>query len=179
MVKVARKSRPQKALLIIDMLNDFVLPGAPLECPGAREIIPNIKRELDEARTEGYPVVYICDSHRENDPEFKVWPRHCVKGTKGAEVVEELKPARGDKIIRKVSYSGFYKTRLEEVLKNLKVKELVITGVCTEICVLFTSVDALMRGYSVYVPEDCAAGLSEQGHLFALKHINEVLKPRR
>ena len=173
-----RRKRFDKALLIIDMLNDFVLPGAPLECPGARDIIPAIKREIEKARSEGYPVIYVCDNHRENDPEFKVWPRHCVRGTKGAEVVDELKPEKGDYVIKKVTYSGFYKTRLEDLLKRLGVKKLIITGVCTEICLMFRSVDALTRGYAVEVPEDCVAGLTPQGHSFALKHVTETLKPR-
>ena len=62
-----------KALLVIDMLNDFILEGAPLEVPGGRDIIPNIKREIDRAHQEGYPVYYLCDNHSEDDPELKVW----------------------------------------------------------------------------------------------------------
>lgn len=172
------KKKNKKALLIIDMLNDFVLVGAPLECPGAGKIVPNIKKQIKKAREEDIPVIYICDSHRKNDPEFKVWPPHCVKGTKGAEVVDDLKPEKGDIVIKKVTYSGFFGTDLDEVLKKLKVKELIVTGVCSEICVLFTSADALMRGYKVRIPKGCTAGLTKAGHRFAVNHINNTLIPR-
>jgi len=168
----------RKALLIIDMLNDFIQEGAPLRVPGADRIIPNIKREVGKARSEGVPVIYICDRHRKDDPEFKVWPPHAIEGTRGAEVVDELKPQRGDYLVPKLTYSGFYGTDLERILRELGVNHLIITGVCTEICVLYTSADAYMRGYRVTVPEDCVAGLTEEDHRFALKQITQVLKPR-
>ena len=74
---------PKEALLIIDMLNDFVFEGAPLEVPETRKIIPVIKKEIKEAKTKGIPVIYICDAHDKNDKEFSKfgWPAHAVKGT--------------------------------------------------------------------------------------------------
>src|SRR3972149_4392429 len=101
---------PKKALLIIDMLNDFVLPGSPLEVPDTRKIIPNIQREIAKARQEGNAVIYVCDTHDPNDKEFSKfnWPPHAVIGTQGAKVIDELKPQKGDIIIEKTSYSGFY-----------------------------------------------------------------------
>ena len=167
---------PKKALVIIDMLNDFLLPGAPLEVPDTREIMPNIEREIDKARGEGYPVVYVCDSHAPDDREFKIWPRHCVKGTKGAQVVDELKPEPEDTVVEKTTYSGFFNTRLEEVLKSLGATELIITGCVTNICILYTSSDAVLRGYNVTVPKDCVAGLNKEDHEFALRQMEKVLK---
>ncbi len=169
----------KKALLVIDMLNDFVREGAPLEVPQTRRIIPNIARRIEEARAKGVPVVYICDSHREDDPEFKVWPRHAVRGTEGAEVVDELRPKEGDMVVPKVSYSGFFQTDLDDRLRSLGVEELILTGCVTNICVLYTAVDAYMRGYYVDVPEDSVAALDPEDHRFALRQIKEVLKPRR
>ena len=167
---------PQKALLIIDMLNDFVLPGAPLEVPDTRKIIPNIERETIRARAEGYPVIYVCDAHAPDDKELKVWPRHCVKGSKGAQVIDELEPEPRDTVVEKTTYSGFFNTRLEEVLKSIGATELIITGCVTNICILYTSSDAVLRGYAVMVPKDCVAGLNIEDHEFALRQMGKVLK---
>ena len=167
---------PKKALVIIDMLNDFVLPRAPLEVPDTRKIIPCIEREIIMARTEDYPIVYVCDSHAPDDREFQIWPRHCVKGTKGAQVVDELEPEPKDTVVEKTTYSGFFNTRLEEVLKSLGATELIITGCVTNICILYTSSDAVLRGYSVTVPKDCVAGLNKEDHEFALRQMEKVLK---
>ncbi|MCD6081057.1 MAG: cysteine hydrolase [Candidatus Omnitrophica bacterium] len=169
----------RQALLVIDMLNDFVREGAPLEVPKSRGIISNIKREIDKARQNEIPVIYLCDAHKPDDPEFKIWPPHCVEGTEGADVIEELKPDKDDFIVKKVSYSGFYNTKLEELLKSLGVQKLLLTGIVTNICVLYTGVDALMRGFEVEVIEDCVAGLNEDDHKFALRQLKEILKPRR
>ncbi|MBM2838288.1 MAG: isochorismatase hydrolase [Deltaproteobacteria bacterium] len=167
---------PKNALVIIDMLNDFVLPGASLEVPDTREIIPNIEREIDKARGKGYPVIYVCDSHAPDDREFQIWPRHCVKGTKGAQVVDELKPEPKDIVVEKTTYSGFFNTRLEEVLKSLGTTELIITGCVTNICILYTSSDAVLIGFSVTVLKDCVAGLNKEDHEFALRQMEKVLK---
>jgi nicotinamidase-related amidase len=166
-----------QALLVIDMLNDFVAPGAPLEVPGARAMVPNVKQRIESARAGNIPVIYVNDSHEENDAEFNVWPPHAVRGTAGADVVEAITPAMGDVVIPKTSYSCFYKTSLEEQLWSMGVSRLTITGVVTNICVLYTAVDALMRGYEVDVPEDCVAALDDKDHRFALRQIKEVLKP--
>ncbi|HID09812.1 MAG TPA: cysteine hydrolase, partial [Candidatus Latescibacteria bacterium] len=104
----------KKAFVVVDMLNDFVREGAPLEVSKTREVLPNIRRELERARREGMPVIYLCDRHRPDDPEFKAWPPHAVVGTDGAEVVQELAPQDGDLVIPKVSYSGFFRTDLED-----------------------------------------------------------------
>ena len=168
----------KRALLVIDMLNDFVKEGAPLEVPDTRKIVDNIRKRVEKARAEGVPVIFLCDNHSKDDPEFKVWPQHAVEGTDGAEVVEELKPMEDDLIVPKTTYSGFYDTELDSVLKGLGVEKVILTGCVTNICILYTAVDAFMRGYYVSVPEDCVAGLEDGDHRFALKQINKLLKPR-
>ena len=168
-----------RALVIVDMLNDFLLPGAPLEVPGGRNIIPAIAREIEKARREGIPVIYLCDRHRENDPEFRVWPPHSVKGTRGAEVAEGIEPRQGDILVDKTTYSGFYGTDLEERLEKMGIDELVLCGVAMEICVLYTAADAYMRGFHVTLPDGCTAGLTPEDHAFALKQVRDVLKPRQ
>ena len=110
----------KEALLIIDMLNDFVSPGAPLAVPDTHRVIASIRREIDRARTAGKPIIYLCDNHAPDDKEFRKfgWPAHAVQGTKGAEVVAELEPAPSDIVVLKDTYSGFYGTRLDEELKS-------------------------------------------------------------
>lgn len=165
------------ALIIIDMLNDFIAPGAPLEVPAGRQIVPAIKNRLEEARGKGVPVIYLCDAHAPDDPEFRVWPPHAVAGTAGALVVDDLAPGEGERVVAKTTYSGFFNTELEELLRELGADHLVLTGVVTNICILYTAVDALMRGFRVSVPPDCVAGLNEEDHAFALRQLSEVLKP--
>lgn len=174
---MTKYQQPKEALLIIDMLNDFVLEGAPLEVPDTRKVIPDIKREIEKVRAEGRPVIYICDAHEIDDKEFSKfgWPVHAVKGTRGAEVVDELKPEEGDIVIEKTTYSGFYNTKLDETLKNLGVDSLRLTGCVTHICIMFTASDAVLRGYKVTVVEDGVAGLKEEDHEAALRIMKNVM----
>ena len=167
----------KQALLIIDMLNDFVEPGAPLEVPATRDILPALQRRLAVAREASEPVVYVCDAHRSDDPEFSRmnWPPHALRGTRGSEVIDELAPQANDPVVEKNSYSGFLHTGLEGVLQTLGVDQLVLTGCVTNICVLYTAYDAVVRGYRVIVPEDCVADLDPQDGRFALRQMRDVL----
>ena len=166
----------KEALLVIDMLKDFVEREAPLEVPSARKILPKVKLRIEEARKKGIPVIYVCDAHRLKDEEFKRWPEHAILGTKGAEVVEELRPERSDFIVKKRRYSGFLGTDLDLLLKELKVEKLHLTGILTNICVFFTAAEAAMRDYKVAVYSDSVAALSEKYHKFALDELDRVLK---
>ena len=166
----------KSALLVIDMLNDFILEGAPLEVPSTRDVIPNIKREIDKAHAEKAPVIYVCDAHDPGDREFDIWPPHSVKGTEGAQIFENLKPQEGDMVIEKKTYSGFFKTELDEKLKELGVTNLTITGCVTNICIMYTASDAVLRGYKVTVPRDCSAGLNAEDDTFAFRQMENVLK---
>ncbi|MCL6584547.1 MAG: cysteine hydrolase [bacterium] len=167
----------KKALLIIDMLNDFVNQGAPLEVPETRRVIPAIQEEIARARQEGYPVIYVCDSHEPNDREFKRfgWPAHAVRGSLGAEVIDELKPSADDFVVEKTTYSGFYNTRLDDLLKTLGVDTLRLTGCVTHICIMFTASDAVLRGYEVEVVKNGVAGLAPEDHEAALRIMSGVM----
>lgn len=167
----------KEALLIIDMLNDFVIEGAPLEVPETRKVLPNIKREIEKARAEGIPVIHVCDSHDAQDKEFSKfgWPPHAIRGTDGAKVVDELKPQETDVVIEKTTYSGFHNTRLDETLKRIGVNSLRLTGCVTHICVMFTASDAVLRDYRVTVVKDAVAGLGEQDHEAAFRIMENVL----
>ena len=165
----------KQALLIIDMLNDFVRENAPLEVPKAREIIPSLQRHLAAARKQGLEVVFICDSHAPDDPEFKVWPPHAVQGTAGARVVAELSPREGEGIIGKSTLLGFYDTELENFLVSRQVEELILTGCVTNICVYFIAVEAAVRGFRVRVFADAVASLDDREGEFALLQMENIL----
>lgn len=178
MVKIAHRNDANTALLICDMLNDFIKNGAPLEVPAARDIIPAIKKEIHSARKSGIPVIYCCDTHKNNDPEFSLWPSHAVKGTEGAHIVKELEPEKGDYIISKSTYSCFYKTSLQKLLKQLGATHLIITGVVTNICVLYTVSEAYARGYTVTIPENCVAALTQKDHKYALQQMKRIFSAK-
>lgn len=78
----------------VDAQTDFMLPGGKLYVPGAEKIIPNINRLVDEARQDRVLLVSSADAHRPEDPEFRDWPAHCLKGTAGAELIPEARAAR-------------------------------------------------------------------------------------
>ncbi len=163
-----------KALVIIDMLNDYVLEGSPVEVPNAGGIIANISGEIRYARDRNRPIIYVCDSHQDQDPEFESWPKHAVKHTPGARIVEPLEPLPGDHLIEKVGYSGFFRTDLELLLDRLDIDEILLCGVLTNVGILYTAVDAMQRGLRVIVPETCVAALDAYSHAFALKQIKSL-----
>jgi nicotinamidase/pyrazinamidase len=165
-----------EALIVIDMLNDFVLPGAPLEVPAARNIVPAIKRKLGDARARGTPVIYVCDAHAQDDKEFKAWPPHGVRGSEGAKVIADLEPQPGDLIVEKTTYSAFYDTDLERILKDKGIKHLTLLGILTNICILYAAMEAVIRGFEVQVPKDCVASLSAEDDEFSLGQMDKVLK---
>ncbi|MDA8085473.1 MAG: cysteine hydrolase [Nitrospiraceae bacterium] len=170
----------KEALLVLDMLNDFVREGAPLEVPANREIIPAIRREIKRARRRGNPVIYVCDNHRPDDKEFSKynWPPHGIRGSQGQQVIGELKPEEGDTIIKKTYYSAFYKTKLQGVLKKLNVGSLRLTGCLTHVCVLFTAYEAALRDYGVTVVKDGVADLTGDYHESALRIMENTVNIR-
>ena len=171
-----------RVILVIDMLRGFLEPGYPLYSGArARNIIPSVQRLLEQATRAGAKLLYLCDHHKPDDPEFKLFPPHCIEGTPEAEIIPELSRYPGE-IIPKRSFSGFYDTPLEEKLKSLTPlwegkpsPTIVVCGVCTDICVLHTVADARNRGYEVEVPVDCVASFDEKAHFFALEHMEKVL----
>jgi len=164
-----------KAVLVIDMVRGFLEEGYPLYCGSkARSIIPNIQKLLEQELRQGAKVFYLCDNHTPDDPEFKLFPPHCVEGTPEAELIPELSKFPGE-IMPKSHFSAFYGTPLEEELRELNLETLVVCGVCTDICVLHTVADARNRGYQVEVPLNCVASSDEKAHSFALEHMERVL----
>ena len=167
----------KQVLLIIDMLNDFVRPGAALEVPKTRLILTELQARLNKARADGVPVVFVCDAHAPDDREFERmgWPPHAVRGSEGAQIVTELSPLPGEAVVEKTTYSGFYQTELESVLAGMGAQELVLTGCVTNICIFYTAADAVMRGYQVRVPRQLVADIEAADGRFALEQMDKVL----
>lgn len=166
---------PNNALIVVDMLVDFIDKNGALYCgPTAEKIVPFIKKEIERARETGDLIIYLTDSHKPNDKEFQLFPKHCVKGTPGAQVIPELKPKRGDVVIPKTRYSGFYGTKLGEILKANRVRHVTVVGVCTSICVMDTVGGLRNRDYPVTVPKKGVADFDRKFHRFALERMEKT-----
>ncbi|MFW9804829.1 MAG: cysteine hydrolase family protein [Candidatus Thorarchaeota archaeon] len=169
------KLDPDKtALIVIDMLVDFVDEKGALVVPGAKDLVPIQAKLLAHARQKSATVVYLADNHMPDDEEFKVWPKHSVAGTRGAQIVDKLAPGEREKVIPKRRYSGFFGTDLDLTLREAGIADIILMGVLTDICVMYTSADASARGYNVYVVADGTGSTVRENHLFALQHMKDI-----
>ncbi len=159
----------KEALFVVDMQNDFSHPKGALFLPKNLKIIPKIKKEIEKSREKNRKIVFTQDWHQKDDKEFKIWPKHCIENTWGAEIVKELTPQKGDLVIKKKTYSAFFETNLDKILKRLEIKKLIFTGCVTNICILFTTFDAFKLGYEIFIKKDCLGYLDKKSHNFALK----------
>jgi nicotinamidase-related amidase len=165
------------ALLIIDMINDLDFPeGEQLlehALPAARQI-----RELKRrAKGEGVPVIYVNDNFGRWRSDFHAQVKHCLEeASLGRPIAELLKPEEDDYFVLKPKHSGFYSTSLDVLLRYLEVESLVIVGMATNICVLFTANDAYMRDFHLAVPRDCVASNTEEENRHALNQMHKALK---
>jgi nicotinamidase-related amidase len=167
--------KPRYAVLVLDMLNDFVY--GKLKCEGAKEIIPEIVALVNAARQRNIPIFYCIDQHLPTDiHELKLWGYHAMKGTKGADIINELKPSTSnDHIIHKRTYSAFDKTGLDKALKSayggIGAETLIITGLTTDICSRHTAYDAFTRGFNIVVAEDGTTSFTQEDHVAGLKYM--------
>lgn len=158
------------AVLVIDMQNDFVKPDGKLVVPAASETVPRIQQVLDAARSKGVRIAYTQDTQVEGDPEFDIWPKHCLKGTWGWQIIDELEPQPEDLICRKNRYDGFYGTWLDHFLSNIwQVQHVVIMGTVSNICVAHTAASAGIRWYHVVMPADGISALNEFDQALTLR----------
>ena len=154
------------AVIVVDMVKDNFRdsPRNPYLREG-KAILPNLQRLLEETRRKGFPIIFACDSFLEDDFIFKGRMKvHSLRGTTGAEVVEDLKPEPTDIVLRKRRFSAFFKTDLDQTLRGLGVDTIVVTGMTTEVCVLMTAMDALSHDFSVVLLEDCSASRNTEFH---------------
>ncbi len=161
------------AILVVDMLNDFVT-GA-LKCDRGLAIVPTTAKLLDGARKYGVPVIFCNDAHIKGiDHELKLWGDHAIAGTKGAEVIPELKVSSKDYIVPKRRYSGFFHTDLDLLLKELNVDTVIMTGLHAHMCVRHTSADAYQLGYNVVVCKDATNSFTQEDYDYGIKYLKEV-----
>lgn len=168
------------ALIIIDMQNDFISEGAPIECPGGRDIIPNIQKARTWAKENNIPVFYTQEVHRFQKVDYGLElernePLHCLEGTEGVAIVKELQPKDDDYVIIKRRYSGYYLTDLEVLMRAFKKTALIITGAATNVCVYATALDAMQRDVKPIVLSDGVAGTNVELHEAFLKNIDYVI----
>jgi nicotinamidase-related amidase len=166
----------RRALVVVDMIEDFVHEGGALYCgPSMAKIVPVIERELERARTAGEPVVYLTDEHLPDDAEFTQFPPHALKGSNGAKIVPELAARADDVVIPKRRFSGFFGTDLDITLRERGVDTLRLVGDCTNICVLYTAADARNLGYAVEVMRDGVTSFDLEAHADALRELEKTL----
>lgn len=163
----------QTALLVIDMQKDFVKKDGSLCVESAEETIPLIRSLLNKARRNKVKVCYTQDTQIEGDKEFEIWPRHCVEGTPGWKILDELKPEEEDMVFRKNRYDGFYETNLEHYLSHVwHVENLIITGTVSNICVAHTAASAGLRWYKIIVPANGISALTEFDQALTLRQVS-------
>jgi nicotinamidase-related amidase len=163
------------ALILVDMQNDFVKPGGSLVVEQAEKTVPNIQALLLQARQAGVRIAYTQDTALENDPEFDIWPKHCVSGSWGWEIIPELKPQKNELICQKNRYDGFYGTWLEHFLTHIwRVENLVIVGTVSNICVLHTAASAGLRWFKVVIPADGISALTEFDQALTLRQVSNL-----
>ena len=173
--KVSDKSKV--ALLIVDMISDFEFEdGEKLfkyALPAARRMV-KLKKE---AKREKIPVIYINDNFGKWQEDFEKMTENCLKDSvRGSAIVRLLKPEPDDYYVLKPKNSAFYSTPLDLILNQLGAEILIMVGVSTDICILFTANDAYMRDYKLIVPKDCVASIQPKLKKSALEYIERVLK---
>ena len=163
---------PKEAIIVLDMVNDFVT-GA-LECERAEPIIPRLQTLFEEARGHDVPVIFANDAHLPDDFEIDLWGEHAMKGSEGAEIIPELDVHEEDYVLEKRTYSGFYDTGLDQLLRSLDVQTLYLTGLHTNMCCRHTAADAYFRGYDLVAVSDGCQAFSEEEHEEGLDYLERV-----
>ena len=170
----------KKALLLIDYIHDFVDDdGALTVGKPAQDIRENIERAI--MKLEGGDLLVVandCHNWDEPHPEKKLFPPHALAGTKGGHtVVKDVieKAVVPSVTLNKTRYSAFYRTGLADMLRASGMGQLYVAGVCSDICVLHSAIEAYNEGFDTVILGDCVASFNAQGHEFALEHFKNVL----
>ena len=169
----------KKALIVIDYTYDFVADDGKLTCgkPG-QEIEQKITSLIEDYVAAGELVVFTNDLHIEGDPyhpETKLFPPHNIAGTPGRDLYGSVKDAyeKHEEVcisLDKTRYSSFAGTNLHQLLQERGIRDIALAGVCTDICVLHTAVDAYNLGYKLSIYKDGVASFNAAGHEWALGH---------
>ena len=165
----------QAALLVIDMQRFFLDPDSPTYTCGGKAILPGLERLVAAFRQAGRPVIYTRHVHHPNMSDAGImgwwWDGMILEGSPESEICDELAPRADDKVVTKHRYSAFYHTDLETVLRCWQIKELVITGIMTNLCCESTARDAYYRDYRVFFPADGTGAINEEMHLASLLNL--------
>jgi nicotinamidase-related amidase len=181
---------PKTALLLLHWQNDLAIPSGRLsrDMPqrlAADHTIDHVQAVLKASREKGMLVVYVNASHRPGYPEVSLKPSSLsgsiakagglMRGSWGAEVIDQLRPLAEDIIIYNYSSSAFAYTELDLILRNKGIIDLVLTGLVTNWIVESTARDAVNRGYNIYTLSDCCQGVTEEMHKWSLSHILSII----
>ena len=165
------------ALIVIDMVTDFEFEDGDELLRRTLPVAEKLKELKERAHAASVPVIYVNDNFGKWQEDFKTMAaRFAEPAEKGSEVVAKIMPGVEDYYVLKPHRSAFYSTTLEVLLRHLEIKKLVITGVTTDICILFSANDAYMRGFDVVVPSDCVAAVKQSYSNEALDLIQRVIK---
>ena len=168
----------REVLLIIDMQKDFLKFHNLHPKERQKQLIHKLQSLLKYARDRKVPIIHLIDSHKDkHDTQIqRIGISHCLAGSEGEEVIDELKPNRKDYIVRKPRYGGWYKTDLEKVLKKLKAKTLVFTGILADCCIQLCAYEAWIRDFEVTIIEDCIDSRSDRRKANAISWMKRFLK---
>lgn len=164
------------ALLLIDVINDLEFSDGRRLLRYAAPMAENLSRLKSRLKKAGIPAIYVNDNFGRWQSNFQTLLEHCLsEGVTGRDLVARLIPEEDDYFVLKPKHSAFFSTTLDTLLRYLGVKKLIITGVATNICVLFTANDAYMRDFKIYVPQDCVAANTLKEHRWALGQMESLL----
>ena len=188
----------KSALIIVDMQNDFLHrdgnfsqiarehPEANIDMPFLIGTIPNVKRLADAFRAAGRPVVYLAHVLKPDysDAAFPYWRlrmepgggnrTHCVEGTWGAQIIDDLKPQEGEQLVAKKGFGGFSNTPLDTILRNMGVTTCVACGVTTCVCVSTTIRGEVEYNYRMIVVGDAVAEVDRITHEAELRTMARI-----
>ncbi|MET3667242.1 isochorismatase family cysteine hydrolase [Caulobacter sp. 1776] len=177
--KIAGPAPGGVGLLIIDMINDLDFSGAgPLisACQAIADRIVNLRAEADRL---GVPSIYVNDNFGHWRSERSAIIEYVTRpGAPGRDIARRLAPRKEDFFVIKPRFSGFYASNLQVLLPQLGVDRLILTGVATDICVLFTAADAYMREYGLWTPQDLVASDDPQRATWALEMMRNSMGAR-
>lgn len=163
------------ALMVIDMQKFFLDPESPTFTCGGLAILPTLKRLIAAFRDTGRPVIYARHVHHPDRIDAGImgwwWDGMCLEGSPESELHDEIAPLPNEKVITKHRYSAFYNTDLETILRCIKIEDLVISGIMTNMCCESTARDAYYRDYRVFFLADCTGSINEEMHLASLLNL--------